>query len=415
MHVVGIDFGTTNSAVAVYFPETDQVVVGEYEPTVIFFEESNQPIYHIGQQAVRKYVESGMQGRFIRSIKSVLHRKSFKQTYINGKRYYAEDLVGLYLDFLAEKAARIIGERPTKVVLGRPARFSPDPEADELAQTRLLKAAEIAGFTDITFQMEPIAAAFSYEHQITQPELVFVGDFGGGTADFTLMQLGPDRDDRDRLEDIVGTNGVRVGGDDFDAELAWGKVVQHLGLGLQYDSTGRGKLLPIPPHHYRTFCRWENHFQLNTHQTVLEIEKFHRWTHFHPQIGDFLKIIQQNLGYSLFRSIEGAKIALSAQATASIEFDQAGIQIHETVAQPEFARYITRQMKKLNETIVGLLEQTQVDPGVVDAVFLTGGSSAVIPVREVIASVFGKEKIRENDAFTSVARGLALHSKFAVG
>ncbi len=247
MHVVGIDFGTTNSAVAVYFPETDQVVVGEYEPTVIFFEESNQPIYHIGQQAVRKYVESGMQGRFIRSIKSVLHRKSFKQTYINGKRYYAEDLVGLYLDFLAEKAARIIGERPTKVVLGRPARFSPDPEADELAQTRLLKAAEIAGFTDITFQMEPIAAAFSYEHQITQPELVFVGDFGGGTADFTLMQLGPDRDDRDRLEDIVGTNGVRVGGDDFDAELAWGKVVQHLGLGLQYDSTGRGKLLPIPP------------------------------------------------------------------------------------------------------------------------------------------------------------------------
>ncbi|MEM7038895.1 MAG: Hsp70 family protein, partial [Bacteroidota bacterium] len=238
MNAVGIDFGTTNSAVAVYQSATGKVFTSDYEPTVIFFEESNQQVYHIGKAAIQRYVESGLKGRFIRSIKSVLHSKTFEFTYIYGRKYYAEDLVALILSHLAEKAEQILGERPQKVVLGRPAKFSPDPERDALAQKRLAGAAEKAGFSEVSFQLEPIAAAFSYESSISENELVFVGDFGGGTSDFTLMQLGPNRAQNNRMEDIAGASGVRVGGDDFDAEIAWGKVVRNLGYGLTYDSTG---------------------------------------------------------------------------------------------------------------------------------------------------------------------------------
>ena len=273
-HTVGIDFGTTNSAVAVYFPDNGMVMSGDYEPTVIYFEESRDQIFHVGKEALRRYVAMGLKGRFIRSIKSVLHHKSFRSTMIYGRKYLAEDLVALYLSHLVDTAEKITGVRPEKVVMGRPAAFSPDPKADALAENRLLKAAQLAGFKEVSFQLEPIAAAFSYESKIQKNELVFVGDFGGGTSDFTLMRLGPDKGNANRRQDIVGSAGVRVGGDDFDAELAWGKVVRKLGYGLEYDSTGRGKFLPVPPHHYREFCRWENHFRLNTTSTIIELEKY---------------------------------------------------------------------------------------------------------------------------------------------
>ena len=184
---MGIDFGTTNSAVAVWKEGDDRVLAGDYEPTLLYFEPGNEPVYHIGHTALEKFIESGLKGRFIRSIKSILHLSTFKYTMISGTRYSADDLVSLILTHLKKKAEAMAGHGFDRVTLGRPAKFSPNPEKDALAQDRLLKAAHKAGFTDVQFQLEPIAAAYLYEREARREELVLVGDLGGGTADFTLI------------------------------------------------------------------------------------------------------------------------------------------------------------------------------------------------------------------------------------
>ena len=406
---IGIDFGTTNSAVAVYDPVQDQVIAGNYEPTLIYFEPTNKQIYHIGQDAINKYLESGLDGRFIRSIKSVLHIDSFNGTRIYGKKFQAEELVALVLTYLREQGKEILGYYPERVVMGRPARFSKHDEQDALAEERLRKAAELSGFKEIRIQLEPIAAAFTYDRSIGAEELVLVGDFGGGTADFTLMRLGGGRFGKgDRSEDILAATGTRVGGDDFDAAIAWQKVVAHLGKGVTYDSTGRGKILPVPIRHHKKFCRWENHFQLNTMSTILELEKYHRWTQENERIGNFLTVIKENLGYQMFRSIEQAKIDLTAADTVKIAFHESGVDIEEGLELGEFASYLEPEMERVGETLDQLFAIAGVQEDAINSVFMTGGSSLVRPVRWVMENRFGKEKIQDRNAFTSVAQGLAL-------
>lgn len=414
MDRLGIDFGTTNSAVAVWKEGTGQVLAGDYEPTLLYFEDTNDPVYHIGHPALEKFIESGLKGRFIRSIKSILHLSTFKYTSISGNRYSAEDLVALILVHLKKKAEAMAGQTFERVTLGRPARFSPHPEKDALAQDRLLKAARNAGFKEVQFQLEPIAAAYLYEREARREELVLVGDLGGGTADFTLMRLGPDRWTKaNREDDILGSAGTRVGGDDFDAEIAWHKVVHHLGMGLTYDSNQRGKILPIPPHLYRSFCRWENHFLLNSPRTLQEIEDYQFKTGGDEKFSRFRTILEENLGYSIFKSIESAKIALSREDLAEIAFawqqeNRSSIDIRESIAIDSFEEMISGHLQQLHSTMDGLLESQNIAEKDIDAVFLTGGSSLVRPVRQLFRDRFGEARIRESDAFTSVARGMAL-------
>jgi len=409
--MIGIDFGTTNSAVAAYSSSENAITSSPYEPTVLYFEEGNGAPYHVGYKAIEQYIAHGLRGRFIRSIKSLLHFESFSHTFINGKRYRAEDLVALLLENLLEKGKILTGGMPEKIVLGRPVKFSHKPEMDALAQERLAKAAELAGMKNVVFQLEPIAAAFTYERLIQEEQLVFVGDFGGGTADFTLMRLGKGQTGGDRRGDIIATHGVRVGGDDLDADMAWHKVVGHFGLGLEYDSTGRGKWLPVPSHHYSKFCRWENHAFLNSPSMMMEIQKYFDLTREDKRIGDFMQVLQNNLGYSLFRRIEEAKKDLSTQNEALIEFAAKDVAIKESVGIEEFGNFIQGRGKQIEEAIRRLLTVSKTKVADVDAVFLTGGTSLVRPVRTLVESIFGPGKINDHDAFTSVAEGLALSGR----
>jgi hypothetical chaperone protein len=417
MDRLGIDFGTTNSAVAIWKEAEGQVLAGDYEPTLLYFEESRDPVYHLGHEALEKFISSGLKGRFIRSIKSILHLSTFKYTSISGNQYTAEDLVALILTHLKKKAEALVGHRFDRVTLGRPARFSPNPEKDALAQDRLLKAAHQAGFKEVEFQLEPIAAAYLYEREAQREELVLVGDLGGGTADFTLMRLGPDRWNKaNRQDDILGSAGTRVGGDDFDAEIAWQKVVHHLGMGLTYDSNQRGKILPIPPHLYRAFCRWENHFLLKSPQNLREIEGYLFKTGSDPKITAFMTILEENLGNSIFKSIESAKIDLSHQDVAEIAFawsqdNRPGIDIRENIDIASFSEMIQSHLQQLHSTMDELLQSQNIKETDIDAVFLTGGSSLVRPVRQIFVDRFGESKIRESNAFTSVAQGMALSRK----
>ena len=414
MNTIGIDFGTTNSAVAVFLEAEQRVIASDYEGTLLYFEASDQQKFHIGQKAISNYLANGLKGRFIRSVKSILHLSSFKYTNIYGKKYLAEDLVALVLSFLKQLGTDLAGAPCDRVVLGRPARFSPDPAQDKLAQDRLLRAAKLAGFKEVILQLEPVAAAFSYEHELRSEKLVLVGDLGGGTADFTIMHLSPNRGfQANRMDDILGSSGVRVGGDDLDAGIAWHKVVRHLGLGLEYDSNQRGKYLPIPGHYFKRFCRWENHFLLSTPSVIQEIEKYLEWTNGNQMISDFLAILKNNWGYPLFNAIENAKKSLSDRDNATILFQKANIHISEHLSLLEFQNIIAPQMQQLTTCMDDLLENSNLQAKDIDAVFLTGGTSKVLAVRKLMEEKFGSNKIAQGDSFHSVAKGLALQGRFA--
>jgi len=241
-YIYGIDFGTTNSAISIINTETNIVEKTFNEGSLIYFPapaHSKRRLelqYYVGKVAIEKYVEKNMKGRFMKSIKRILPRSGFKETRVYGHRLTAEDLVCIILEYLKNKADEFVGENIQKAVFGRPVVFDENPEKDKLAQDRLLRAAKKAGFTDVAFQMEPIAAAFTYEKQIDKDEVVLVADLGGGTSDFTLMKLSPSKlNVPNRAEDIIGQGGIYIGGDNFDSSIMWNKGTYHFGRGLTYE------------------------------------------------------------------------------------------------------------------------------------------------------------------------------------
>ncbi|MDP1709951.1 MAG: Hsp70 family protein, partial [Candidatus Komeilibacteria bacterium] len=238
----GLDFGTTHSAISVLDGEGRATVLpvsgdnGLIIKSVLLFAQ-NSPRPYVGQEAIRQYLAAGMRGRLIQSIKSALVDENFIGTTINGTRYQIEDLIALIISFLKVKADKIIGQNLDRVVLGRPAIFSDNPKKESLARDRLIMAAQKAGFKEIHFQLEPIAAALHYETSLKRPEKALIADLGGGTSDFTLMNLSPDRVNlTDRDADVLQTSGVYVGGDNLDARIMWGKVVKHFGAEASYRS-----------------------------------------------------------------------------------------------------------------------------------------------------------------------------------
>ena len=410
MKALGIDFGTTNSAVAYYDTASKKLLTSDYEGTLLYFKEIFNHPPAIGNAAIAEYIDNGMEGRFIKSLKSLLPFSLFKFTNIAGKRYAAEDLVAIVLKHYLEKGIKMSGQVPDVVVVGRPVNFSASSEKDTLAQERLEKAAHKAGIKEVRFQYEPIAAALTYENSLEKEEVVLVCDLGGGTSDFTLMRLNPARSSqKDRKKDILGTSGIKVGGDDFDSAIAWHKIIPQLGYGLEYDSTGKGKMLPISPSSYLEFCKWERHILLNTPMRLKELSDYYRWTG-SQKIKTFMEIIQRNLGYSLFQSIEKAKIDLSQKDTTELSYQNEEIQIQAEISLAEFDSYITPLLKKIEENMDELLSEVHLETSEIDSIFLTGGSSLVRPVRNLFSRKFGQEKIKESDSFVSVVKGLALSS-----
>ncbi|TAE47586.1 MAG: Hsp70 family protein, partial [Bacteroidetes bacterium] len=260
-YVYGIDFGTSNSALAVLDTRQREVVKIFTVPSVLFFPDEVQPgqppVHFVGDDAVTRYVESERQGRFMKSVKRVLPNKSFEFTRIHGKKYTAEDLVALIIAHLKREADLFVGEAVTTAVIGRPVVFDEHPEKDALAQERLGRAVRQAGIETAFFQLEPIGAAFTYERQLDREELVLVADFGGGTSDFTVMKLRPEAaHSPDRQADMIAKGGIYIGGDNFDSSIMWEKGTPHFGRGMEYESRP-GKWLELPLSFFHNICSWE--------------------------------------------------------------------------------------------------------------------------------------------------------------
>jgi hypothetical chaperone protein len=414
-YIYGIDFGTSNSALAILDVERDALLKVFSIPSLLFFSDNGSQQL-VGEEALEAYVSSGLHGRFMKSIKRILPNDRFRDTKIGLHRYTAEQLVGLVITRLKALADEFLGEDIRQAVIGRPVVFDEDPAKDALAQSRLEKAVKLAGFEEFHFQYEPIGAAYTFERDLKGETLVMVADFGGGTSDFSLMRLNPERALLpDRSKDMVAKGGIYVGGDSFDSAIMWERGTPHFGRGLNYQSQP-GKWLPLPVGFFQNICSWQKMNFFDSVKIRNDIENYYHFSGKKPELLAFQALVDQNLGYKVFQQIEAAKIDLSSKPSANFKVNLPGIKFNEKISLKSFGEEIIAQdLGKIQDYWRKFMDDLGISPLAVDLVFMTGGTSLVRPLRERLAQDFGKSKMVSGDDFNSVVMGLARSWRALVG
>jgi hypothetical chaperone protein len=422
---IGIDFGTTNSSIARADPATGVTLAtfpfagemtGAYR-SLLYLEQIKQQNKTIikswtGPEGIQHYLETEHKGRLIQSLKSFLSSRTLQTTEVFGKRRTLETLIACILGDLREKAEHQFGTSIRRATVGRPVHFvgSDSDVDDRYAQERLEKAFHLAGFESVSFEMEPVAAAHYYESTLDHDELILIGDFGGGTSDFSLVRVGPAIRRRGRSpKDLLGNSGVGLAGDSFDAKMVRHIVSPALGAGSEMRSMN--KILPVPNWVYFKLERWHHLSFLRTRE-VMNMLNSVKTQAFHPEkISALIDLIQEDLGYQLHRAVQKTKCDLSNHETARFTFTESGIELNSMVQRRDFEEWISEELVQIETCVDALLKSCGAGARDVDMVFLTGGSSFVPAVRRIFDQRFGRERIRTGNEFTSVAMGLALASR----
>ncbi len=365
-----------------------------------------------GAAAIEAYLHADHKGRLIQSLKSYLSSRLFTSTEIFGRRYTPEELIARILTSLREEAEKQFGMPVRSAVAGRPVQFvgAETEEDNAYALSRLRTAFELAGFDNVAFVMEPIAAAAYYESTLDHDELILIGDFGGGTSDFSLLHVGPATRKRGRCPgDLLGNGGVGLAGDAFDAKIVRHLVSPMLGAGSLERPVSKG-LLAVPGWVYAKLEHWHHLSFLRT-KSVMEMLRGARVRACEPEkIEALLTLIDEDLGYRLHQAVQRTKCELSAQGSTDFHFLDGSLQIRKAVTRNAFEGWIRDELEVIEKCVDDLLATSGVDARQIDRVFLTGGSSFVPAVRKIFTTRFGHERVRAGDEFTSVARGLAIHA-----
>jgi hypothetical chaperone protein len=415
---MGVDFGTTNSAVAVIDESGAARLVtfaaGGGRPTypsVLYFEPRLPSV--AGSAAIERYLASETKGRFLQSLKAYLADTTFEGTAIGTQHYTLEKLVALIARHMSEELGYSSWPVPRRIILGRPVHFSNprDSELDAFAANRLLTAIGLAGFDDIVFEYEPVAAAYAYEARLQRDELILIGDFGGGTSDFTIILVGPGVRARGRrASDVIGTDGVPIAGDAFDKRIIRNLVAPRLGRGGEYLSPPN-KFLPVPSWPYERLERWHYLSFLKTPQTLEMLERIKRTASTPERLEAFLLLIKLELGYQLHAAVQRTKFELSAGPESEFSFQSGPVAIRKKVTRADFERWIAEELQTMAGCVDRLMAASGLAFGEIDRVFLTGGSSFVPAVRQIFVDRFGAEKVTGGEELTSVATGLALRAR----
>jgi hypothetical chaperone protein len=406
-----IDFGTSNSLLAA----ADRTRV--YEPipldpaapnptvfrSVLHFSEDSE--WSFGAGALRAYVAHGMRGRLVRSIKRFLPMRSFVDTRFGTRKVKLEELVGVFLREMRQRANRYFESDVRRVLLGRPARFSENPEDDRLAETRLADAARFAGFDDIRFCPEPEAAAYDFRGDMPDDCTVLVADLGGGTSDFTLVRWSGRSAAR-----VLATFGVTVAGDAIDGSLMRHSVAKHFGAGVVYKVPFGANTLTMPRSLMDRLCAPAEICLLGRPDAMTFLRDIRSWS-----LGDddrkvmdqLLRLVDDSLGFQVFEAIEVTKCALSSAPEATFGFDYPGIEIDEQVTRPNFEAGARPSVERILGALDETLRQGGLDAKDVDRVCLTGGTAKLPAIRERLEARFGRDRLHELSAFHSVIQGLA--------
>jgi hypothetical chaperone protein len=430
----GIDFGTTNSSIAFFDGRELQRPLldsGSENPLVLpsllYIDRRQQPT--VGTHAARQYlqnetgrwakwekrrvgeievvasgvsfvqavhalVDTGAQGRLLQYIKTVLRDPGYDGTQVFDRFYTVDELIAMILRPLKASAEQHLQMDCTNVVLGRPVKFSADPNVSARAQEILYKAARLAGFEEIRFELEPIGAMLFYHRSSPRRELAFIFDFGGGTLDLTLAEVGGSTPPK-----IIATLGVLVGGDDLDKRL--------MQLLLKYfGGAPRAGQRALPPDVLDLLENWQTMPLLSRPHYLKLLSAYQRDN---PQaIEALLTLVTRNLGFQLFREIEQAKIRLSDAQFTELKFAFANIDIRESLTRTKFESLIALEIKAVEAGVQQILREAAIDPDQIDVVLRTGGTSAVPAFTELLAEIFDRRKLRTLELLTSVVGGLAI-------
>ncbi|MDH0339515.1 Hsp70 family protein [Metapseudomonas otitidis] len=412
---LGIDFGTSNSTVGWWRPDCEPLIVLEDAkvtlPSVIFFNtEERRPAF--GRQALNEYLE-GYEGRLMRSLKSLLGSPLLKsETTVLGSALPFKDLLGIFIGEL-KKRAEAAADRPfEQVVLGRPVFFvDDDPEADREAQDTLVAVAHKLGFKDVSFQYEPIAAAFDYEREIQREELVLIVDIGGGTSDFSLVRLSPARRDvADRQGDILATGGVHIGGTDFDKQLSLAGVMPLFGYGSRMKSDA---LMPTSVH--LNLATWHTINAVYAQKSQLALKNMRYDIVDTTGIDRLFRLIEQRAGHWLAMQVEDSKIELTEALERPIDLGRVEPGLVAPLDRAGFEEAVGPLLERIRASVTAMLAQAGVALEQVDTLFFTGGSSGIPALRRCVADLLPNARHVEGNAFGSIGSGLAIEARKRYG
>lgn len=411
---VGIDFGTSNTVVAVadghghveticfsHASEMHRV----FASALCFWRDGSDLLPRVegGPWAIARYLEGAGPLRFMQSFKTFAASRAFQSTMIFRQRYAFEDILAAFLRTVARHAGPALDLNAARITIGRPVRFAGGNPDEVLAMQRYRDAFGRLGLEKAAYVYEPVGAAFSFARHIDNEATVLVADFGGGTSDFSVMRFSR-RNGALRAEPL-GHAGVGIAGDTFDARIIQHVVAPHLGRGGSYRSFG--KVLPLPSHYFATLARWNELALMKSGTALRELRELARDALEPEPLHRFIALVENDLGFPLYRAVSAVKAALSAQDAADFHFADAEIDIRARVARHEFEDWIADDLARIAATVDQAMNAARITPQAVDKVFLTGGTSFVPAIQRLFSSRFGADKVVAADQFESIAHGLA--------
>jgi hypothetical chaperone protein len=405
IRAIGIDFGTTNSVVALLHDDGSvttqrRASLDVFRSVLCFWTEdtpARRVLHHeAGPQAITAYLEDPLDSRLIMSMKTYLAQRSFSETRILGQPFTLERLVGRFL-------AVLLADTPSapRIIVGRPVHFAGEFADDALGADRLCGAYAEAGLSQVTLALEPEAAGTRFARTLTEPATVLIGDFGGGTSDFSILRFDPNAG-----VTPLGHAGIGIAGDVFDFRIIDRAIAPLLGKGDSYRIMG--KPLPVPPEYYSGFARWHLLSLMRTPRTLRAIAEVARTAQHPERLRHLITLIEDGLGYALYQAVSTAKAELSRADATTLHFRHNDFVVERTIRRPEFEEWIGADLARMAVTVDQALTKAEIARDAVDRVFLTGGTALVPAVRRLFEDRFGADRLVGGGEFVSVAEGLAL-------
>ncbi|QDK38023.1 Hsp70 family protein [Bdellovibrio sp. NC01] len=416
--ILAIDFGTSNSLVGAFhngkthlaLPVDPKAADPSMMRTLLYF--PNPDLCYYGSEAIQQYIEQDMEGRLFRSFKSHLPNQNYLGTVLDNRILTLESMVGIFLLELKKRAEKALGTTVERAVIGRPARYSMDPVADGFALHRMEKAAAWAGFKDVQFVPEPLAAAFDYRKEIKEEKIVLIGDFGGGTSDFTLIKLRPDGFDK---KDVLAIDGCPMAGDALDSVFMSHKLNEYFGAKSRYRLPMSSNVLSMPV----TITQRLNHpahivhlKEKDTYEFIREVRKSSLTGKDKESIDRLFALIEDQQIFPFFERIEKTKRDLSANAETDFDFDYPGIEVAEKFTAQQFIDWAQTTREKIFESLDQCLQSAGVTSDQVELVCITGGTAKVPFIQKEFEKRFGQAKLQTQSHFHSVLGGLVESAAF---
>lgn len=409
---LSIDFGTSNSLVGAYH-EGRRYEALALDPkasdpsmlrTLLYF--PHPDLCYYGAEAIEQYIEQDMEGRLFRSFKSHLPNKNYLGTILDNRILTLESLIGIFLLELKKRAERTLDTNVDRAVIGRPARYSMDPVADEFALYRMQKAAEFAGFKDVVFVPEPLAAAFDYRRQLTSEKIVLIGDFGGGTSDFTLIKLHPASFSK---QDVLAIDGCPLAGDALDSVFMSHRLNNYFGASSRYRLPMGSNILSMP----KAITLRLNHpahivhlKEKETYEFIREVKKCSLTSQDAEAVDRLFILMEDQQIFPFFEEIEKTKRNLSTSDQTDFVFNYPGLEIQETFLGSQFQNWSEETREKIFQSLDQCLSDAQISSDQVDLVCLTGGTAKVPFIQDEFKKRFGPGRLQTNSHFHSVLSGL---------